>query len=334
MPEQVLDGAARTPKFAPALTGATMGAVAMAVPPTVVSNASIAERLGVDDRWIVERTGISKRHVLGPDGTLTDLAAEAGRNALEVAGLDAADLDLVLVATTTQDHLMPNTAPLVALALGAHRAGAMDVGAACTAFLYAVATATAQIESGRARHALVIGADRLHQWLDHDDRRTAALFGDGAGAVVMSARSGPSRIGPTVLRADGTGAEAIMTPRDTGIIHMEGHETFKAAVTRLAEVTRQSLEAAGLVLDDVDLFVYHQANRRILRSVGQRLGVESERVVDTIERYGNTSAASIPIALAEADADGRLEDGSRVLMAAFGAGFTWGGVVIEWGRHA
>lgn len=333
MHEQVLDGSPAG-AVAPTLIGATMGAVGMAMPPTVVTNAPIAERLGVDDRWIVERTGISERRVLGPGQTLTGLATEAGRRALEAAGLDAADVDLVLVATTTQDHLTPNTAPLVALGLGATRAGAMDVGAACTAFLYAVATATAQIESGRARHALVIGADRLHSWLDPDDRRTAALFGDGAGAVVMSANGGASRIGPTVLRADGTGAEAIMTKRDTGILHMEGHETFKAAVSRLAEVTLEALDAAGLGLEDVDLFVYHQANRRILRSVGQRLGLDPERVVDTIENYGNTSAASIPIALAEADADGRLRDGSRVLLAAFGAGFTWGGVVLEWGRHA
>jgi 3-oxoacyl-[acyl-carrier-protein] synthase-3 len=311
-----------------------MGAVGMAVPPTVVSNAPIAERLGVDDRWIVERTGISERRVLGAGETLTELATEAARRALAVGDLDPSQLDLVLAATASADHFMPNTAPLVAAALGADHAGAMDVGAACTGFLYAVATATAQIESGRARQVLVIGADRLSGWLDPDDRRTAALFGDGAGAVLMTATDGPSRVGPTVLRADGARAESIMAHRDDSILRMEGHDTFKHAVLRLTEVTVQATAAAGLGLEDVDLFVYHQANRRILRSVGQRLGLDPERVVDCVERYGNTSAASIPIALAEASADGRLREGARVLLAAFGSGFTWGGVMVEWGRHA
>jgi 3-oxoacyl-[acyl-carrier-protein] synthase-3 len=229
---------------------------------------------------------------------------------------------------------MPNTAPLVAAELRAHRAGAMDVGAACTGFLYAVAMATAQIEAGRAQQVLVIGADRLSGWLDPDDRRTAALFGDGAGAVLMSAAEAPGRVGPTILRADGARAESIIAHREDSILRMEGHDTFKHAVLRLAEVTQQATEAARLGLEDIDLFVYHQANRRILRSVGQRLGLDFDRVVDCVERYGNTSAASIPIALAEATADGRLRDGARVLLAAFGSGFTWGGVVVEWGRHA
>jgi 3-oxoacyl-[acyl-carrier-protein] synthase-3 len=331
--EQVLTdtpagGLARIP------AGATMGAVGMAVPPTVVPNAAIAERLGVDDRWIVARTGISERRVLLDGETLADLATEAARRALAVADVDALDVDLVLAATASADHFMPNLAPLVAAALGADRAGAMDVGAACTGFLYAVATATAQIEAGRAREVLVIGADRLSHWLDPDDRRTAALFGDGAGAVVMGATAGPSRVGPTVLRADGARAESIIAHREDSILRMEGHDTFKHAVLRLSEVTLQATEAAGLGLEDVDLFVYHQANRRILRSVGQRLGLDTERVVDCVDRYGNTSAASIPIALAEATGEGRLPDGARVLLAAFGSGFTWGGMVVEWGRHA
>ena len=314
--------------------GAMMGAVGMAVPPTVVPNAAIAERLGVDDHWIVARTGISERRVLADGETLTDLATEAARRALAVAGVAAGEIDLVLAATASGDHHMPHTAPLVAAALGADRAGAMDVGAACTGFLYAVALATAQIESGRARQVLVIGADRLSKWVDPDDRRTAALFGDGAGAVVMGAVDGPSRIGPTVLRADGARAESIIAHREDSILRMEGHDTFKHAVLRLSEVTLQAVDAAGLGLEDVDLFVYHQANRRILQSVGQRLGLDTDRVVDCVERYGNTSAASIPIALAEAGAQGRLPDGARVLLAAFGSGFTWGGVVVEWGRHA
>lgn len=315
-------------------TGASIGAVGMAVPDAVVPNAQIAERLGVDDAWITGRTGIVERRVAGPEDTLTSLASRAGRQALDAAGLDAEDLDLILVATSTADHLMPGAAPLVAAELGAANAGAMDVGAACTGFLYALSMASAQIESGRSRHALVIGADTLSRWLDPDDRRTAALFGDGAGAVVMSALEGAGRVGPSVLRADGTRAESIMTQRDDSIIRMEGHDTFKHAVLRLTEVTHEALDAAGLELGDVDLFVYHQANQRILRSVGQKLGLEPERVADYIGLYGNTSAASIPIALAEAERAGRLVDGTRLLLAAFGAGFTWGGLTLEWGRDA
>jgi len=313
------------------LRGAAVGSAALAVPATVIPNAPIAERLGVEEEWIEVRTGIKSRHELAEGERLSDIAAEAGARALADSGLDPAAVDLLLVATTTQDEHTPNTAPLVATQIGAVNAAAIDVGAACTAFISALRVAAAQIESGRADTAVVIGADALRSFLDLDDRRTAALFGDGAGALVMSA-SDEGRIGPIVLRSE-EAREMIICPRG-GRLSMQGHETFVNAVKRMSEVTLETLAQAGMELDDVDLFVYHQANRRILHAVGERLGLPSERVVDCIESYGNTSAATIPIALAEMQQAGRLHAGDRVLLGAFGAGFTWGGAILEWGRDA
>ena len=312
-----------------ATRGASVGFAALAVPETIVSNAPIAARLGVEERWIVERTGILERHVARPGERLSDLAAAAGRLTVERAGMDAAELDLLLVATTTQDELTPNAAPLVAAALGATRAGAIDVGAACTAFVAGLGLGAGQIEAGRADSVLLIGADVLTRYVDPDDKRTAALFGDGAGAVLMTAAE-EGRTGPVVLHADGTMPDLIRAPYPEPTIRMRGHETFKHAVARIAEVTVEAMSAAGVEADEIDLFVYHQANRRITRAVGERLALPAERVVDCIDRYGNTSAASIPIALAEAEADGRLTPGARILVAGFGAGLTWGGTVLEW----
>ena len=314
-----------------AVAGAAIGAIGMAVPEQVIENAAVAERLGVEESWIVTRTGILRRHALTSDERLSDLAAQAGSAALESAQLEAEDLDLVLVATTSKDEITPDAAPLVANKLGAHRAGAVDIGAACTGFVSAVAVARGQIESGAAERVLVIGADALHRYLDHDDRRTAALFGDGAGAVVMTATEPPGRVSMPVLGADGAQADLTYATRDEAKIRMKGHETFQNAVRRLDEVTKQVLELAETDIDGIDFYVYHQANRRILKAVGEKLDLPSDRVVDAIENYGNTSAATIPIALAEAAADGRLVDGSRVLMAGFGAGFTWGAVIVDWG---
>ncbi len=314
-----------------AVAGAAIGAIGMAVPEQVIENATIAERLGVEESWIESRTGIGRRHALRPDERLSDLAVEAGRAALENAKVDPEDLDLVLVGTTSKDEITPDAAPLVAFELGAHRAGALDIGAACTGFVSAIAMARGQIETGSAEKVLVIGADALYRYLDHDDRRTAGLFGDGAGAVLMTAIEPPGRIGAPVLKADGGQSQLIYAKRDEAKIIMQGHETFQNAVRRLDEVTKQALELAETDVDGIDLFVYHQANRRILRTVGEKLDLPSDKVVDAIENYGNTSAATVPIALAEAAADGRLVDGSRVLMAAFGAGFTWGAVIVDWG---
>ncbi|MFL5826589.1 MAG: beta-ketoacyl-ACP synthase 3 [Thermoleophilaceae bacterium] len=316
-------------ELAPAF-GAAIASVAAATPAKVVSNARIAERLGVDERWIESRTGIRERHVVRTGERMLDLAVRAGADALEAGGARAADLDMVLVATVSHDELTPSAAPQVAAALGATNAGALDLGAACTGFVAALDMATAQVEARRAERVLVIGADVLSRHVDPFDRSTAALFGDGAGAALI-VPSAPGRIGPAVLAADGTGADLIRARHPRAVIAMRGPDTFSQAVDRLSEVTLQAAARSGIELGDVDLFVYHQANARILRAVGQRLGLPAERVPDYISRYGNTSAASIPIALAECEREGRLVPGMRVLIAAFGAGLTWGGAVLEWG---
>ena len=313
------------------LRAAALASVAKAVPERVVGNDVIAEGAGVTEQWIVHRTGVRERRFVRDGERLSDLATAAGRRALTDAGVDAVDLDLVLVATVAADEVSPNAAPLVAHELGARRAGTMDVGAACTGFLSALSLATAQVEAGRSDHALVIGADVLSRFTDPADRGTAALFADGAGATVVGPANGNGgRIGDIVLQADGAGAPAIYATREEGVFRMQGHDTFKAAVHRLSESTLQAAEREDLSLDDIDLFVYHQANARILTAVAERLGLDRERVIDCIDRYGNTSSATLPIALAEANELGKLEHGSTVLLGAFGAGFTWGAGVIEW----
>jgi 3-oxoacyl-[acyl-carrier-protein] synthase III len=313
--------------------GATIGSLGSAVPPTVVDNSQIAERLGVNEGWIESRTGIAKRHVLQPDETLADLAAQAARRCIERAEIDPSSLDLVLVGTTSNEYVTPNVAPKVAQLVGATRAGCMDIGAACTAFLSAVSAAAGQIEAGRANNALVIGADALFKYLNLDDKRTAGVFGDGAGAALMTATEPPGRVGPVSLRADGSQSDLIYATVEEPKIYMAGHETFKNAVARLSEVTEQALALSGFELEDIDWFCYHQANGRILTAVGEQLRLPGDRVLDYIESFGNTSAASIPLALATAESEGRLAEGQRLLLAAFGAGFTWGGMVVEWGNN-
>jgi 3-oxoacyl-[acyl-carrier-protein] synthase III len=310
---------------------AGIAAVAAALPPRAVANEAIAQRLGVDGEWIATRTGVRERRIAASGESLAELAAAAGSKALERAGIAAADLDLVLVATVTADDLMPNAAPLVAERLGARRAGAIDVGAACAGFVSALDLAAAAVESGRASAALVIGADLMSRLVDFDDRRTAGLFGDGAGAAVIVA-GGHGRIGPIRLSADGSAAAHVTASHAERKLRMDGRATFRAAVARLCEATLEVTDEAGLTLGEIDLFVYHQANSRILASVGERLELPDERVVDSLALYGNTSAASVPIALDAALRDGRLRDGSTVLVAAFGAGLTWGAGIVEWGR--
>ncbi len=319
------------PRVAPARVGVAVASVGVSLPETVVPNASIAGRLGVSEEWIVRRTGIRARHVADPRERLETHATTAARRALQCAEVDPAEVDMVLLATTTADEVLPNAAPLVAHALGAVRAGAFDVGAACTGFLSALAVGAAQIESGRARCIVVVGADFMSRITDPDDRSTAAVFADGAGAVVLLATDRPGRIGPVVLGADGAGADHIFVGREEALVRMRGHETFREAVRRLSESTIEATGAAGLTLEDIDLFVYHQANGRILTAVGDQLGLSAERVVDCIGEYGNTSAATLPLALAFSEREGRLRSGDRVLLSAFGAGFTWGATVIEWG---
>lgn len=311
--------------------GAAIASLGVALPPTAVPNAAIAERLGVDDHWIVKRIGVHERRMVQPGERLSDLVLRAARTALERAGVEPAELDLILIGTFTQDEILPNAAPIVAGELGAVNAGAVDLGAACMGFLSGVALAAGQIESGRADTVLVAGAEVLTRFLDMDDRRTAALIGDGAGAVVMTATDAPGRIGPFVLRANDRSRDIVYMTRAEAKLRMEGQQTFVYAVDYLSDVTTQAIARAGLTIDDVDVFVYHQANARITRAVGERLGLPGERVVDCIATTGNTSAASIPLALGVAQEEGRLRDGARILVAAIGAGFTWGAAIIEWG---
>jgi 3-oxoacyl-[acyl-carrier-protein] synthase-3 len=321
-----------TPWAPSMLRSAAILSVATALPEGRLTTDELAEQLGISADWIMSRTGIRERRRARPDERLSDYAARAGAAALHRAELPAADLDLVIVATMTPDEITPNAAPIVAHALGAHRAGAFDVGAACSAFLVALAQGAAQIECGRAEHVLVVGADFITRVTDYEDRKTAPLFADAAGAVVLGPGGpGRGRIGPIVLGADGSHAETIIATQDERLIRMDGPEVFRHAITRMTAVSLDAVARSGLGLADIDLFVYHQANARITRALGERLGLAPERVVDCIELLGNSSAATLPVALAAAESDGRLRTGARVLLSAFGAGFTWGGGVVEWG---
>jgi 3-oxoacyl-[acyl-carrier-protein] synthase-3 len=315
--------------FAPQRTASIVG-LGHWSPAEVVPNSALAGRLGVDDGWIVKRTGVHTRRRAAPSERLSDMATWAARRALADAGVDPYEIDLVLVATMSQDEITPNTAPLVAHELGAERAGAIDIGAACSGFLAALRLAAGQIETGRADKVLVIGAEALMRMLDFDDIKTAHLFGDGAGAVVLGA-DGAGAIGPIMLAADGSLGPAITCSYEDRLIRMDGHSTYQTAVKRLTEATVAAVARAGLELDDVDLFVYHQANGRIIRAVGERLDLEPAKVADYVAHMANTSAASIPLTLSLLREDNRLRPGQKVLVAAIGAGFTWGAGIVEWG---
>jgi 3-oxoacyl-[acyl-carrier-protein] synthase-3 len=314
---------------APPRTATIMG-LGHYLPSEIIPNADIAARIDVDDHWIVKRTGIhSRRRAAANEGT-TDLAVFAARRALQDAGTDPIDLDYVIVATMSADEITPNCAPRVAHAIGAERAAAYDVGAACTGFLAGLSQAAALIEVGRAERILLIGAEKLTRITDFDDKKTGMLFGDGAGAVVLGPSDSEAGIGPIDLTADGgLGDTIVATPTDP-YIRMDGISTFKIAVKRLAESTIYAVAAADIELDDIDLFVYHQANSRIIKAVGERLELDPAKVADYLAQLANTSAASIPLTLALSRDDGRLRPGHKVLVAAIGAGFTWGAGVMEW----
>jgi 3-oxoacyl-[acyl-carrier-protein] synthase III len=307
---------------------AGIASIAAALPDLVVENEEIAAPLGIDSTWITSRTGVRRRRRVG-DESLVDLSARAGARALELAQMEPSEIDLVLVATFTPDELQPHAAPQVAARVGASGAGAIDVGAACTGFLSGLSLARAQIEAGSARAVLVVGAEILSRVTDYGDRRTAGLFGDGAGAAVV-APGAPGAIGEIALRSDASGAELIRCSNEERLVRMDGRAVFRAAVAAMSGVTMQVLSDAGIAPDEIDLFVYHQANSRIITAVGERLGLPPERVIDSIAEYGNTSAASIPIVLAEAAASGRLRPGAKLLLSAFGAGFTWGAGIVDW----
>ncbi len=311
--------------------GAAITSVGMAVPSKIVSNSTIAERLGVDDAWILARTGVRERRIADPHQRVADLAAEAATMALAEGDCDPRSVDVLLVATMTAEDIAPNVATMVAERVGLTSAFCVDLNAACTGWLVGLQFAVSQVESGRAERVLVVGADLLSRVTDPYDRATAALFADGAGAALVEAHDGKTRVGPVVLGGEPAGAQWIYARRPENILRMRGRETFAAAVDRLVEVTRAAISAAGLRLDDIDLFVYHQGNLRIIRAVGARLALPTERVAVCIDRFGNTSAATIPMALSDAVRAGRLRDNDKVLLGTFGAGFAWGAAVLEWG---
>jgi len=313
-------------------------------PTQVLSNADLERLVDTSDEWIVTRTGIRERRVAAAHETTASMAAVAGRRAIAVAGIDPNEIDLILVATLTPDYWMPSTAALVKEAIGNTRAAAMDVAAACSGFVYAFATAQAYVTSGLARHVLVIGAELLTRFLDYSDRGTCILFGDGAGAVVVSGSDEPGGALGIELTTEPQGAYMIWLPaggaksppsaetiaRGEHYIRMEGKETYRFATRTLASTALASIERAGLQPADIDLFIPHQANIRIIEAVAKGLGLPMDRMYVNLDRYGNTSAASVPIALAEAVNEGRVKVGDRIVIVAFGAGFTSGAVAIEW----
>jgi 3-oxoacyl-[acyl-carrier-protein] synthase-3 len=307
---------------------AAISGLGCALPVDSVPTADVARRVGVEPEWILRRTGIAARRRLHHEATLADLAAEAAVAALEDAGIAAADLDALLVATASADHVMPAAAPLVATAIGADRAMAWDVNLACTGFLAGVEQGAALVESGRAGQVLVVAAETLTRFTDHDDPKTAALFGDGAGAVVLAA-DGALRLGPSVLRAEADAARALVIGHEERLVRMDGQVVFQHAVAAMERCCRDLLERAGLGVDDLDLVVPHQANARITAALAQRLELAPERVVDAIADVGNTGAASIPLALGQARRDGRIPASGRLLLTAFGAGFAAGAVLLD-----
>jgi 3-oxoacyl-[acyl-carrier-protein] synthase-3 len=316
----------------------------MYAPSRVMTNDDLSKVVDTSDEWIRTRTGIRERRIAADDETTTTLATNAARDALAVAGVDPADVDLVIVATASPDYLMPATGVLVARDLGATRAAGFDLNAACSGFVFGLAAGSAFVTGGMYRQVLVIGVDLLSRYLDWTDRNTCVLFGDGAGAVLLSASEGPGGLLGVELYSDGSGEQGIIIPgggtahpateatvRDRlHFMRMAGKEVYRYATRQLAETTQAAVQASGLRMDDVDLFLYHQANLRILETVRDLLGIPAEKVFVNLDRYGNTSAASVPMALAEAVAGGRVQVGDRLLMGAFGAGYTAGAAVLEW----
>lgn len=312
-------------------------------PARIMTNADLEGLVATSDEWIRERTGIRERHIAATGEACSDLAVQAGQRALAAAGVAATDLDMILVATCTGDYPLPATACLVQYQLGATKAAACDLAAACCGFVYALSVADAYVRTGM-KHVLVIGSEVMSAITDWTDRNTCVLFGDGAGAAVISASDGQRGILSTHLRSDGALCDLIAVPAGGSrqppsekvvaerlqYIKMKGNETFKVAVRSLEEIARETLAANQLTIDALDLYVPHQANMRILNAVSDRLALPKEKIMLNLDRYGNTSAASIPIALDEAVRAGRVKDGSLVMLGAFGAGLTWASALIRW----
>jgi 3-oxoacyl-[acyl-carrier-protein] synthase-3 len=307
-----------------------------ALPARRVDNAELAEKVDTSDEWIIERTGIRSRYIAGEGETTASLATEAARRALENAGIPASEIDLIVLATATPDQTFPSSATKVQAALGINDCIAFDVHAVCTGFLYAVSVADAMLRAGSGRTALVIGAETFSRILDWEDRTTCVLFGDGAGALVLRAEEGERGILTTKLHADGRHNDLLFVdggPSTTGTVgklRMRGREVFRHAVLNLADVMREVLGATGLTAEDVDWVVPHQANARILDATAKKLGLPSEKVVVTVDRHANTSAASVPLALDAAVKDGRIKRGDIVVLEAMGGGFTWGAAVLRY----
>jgi 3-oxoacyl-[acyl-carrier-protein] synthase-3 len=300
------------------------------VPPRIVDNAEIAARLNTSDEWIRTRTGIRQRRVIDPGMSTSDLAVEAGQRALKSANVES--VDFVIMATTTPDRPCPATAPEVASRIGVGGAAAFDLNAVCTGFLYALATGSGLVSGGLAERVLVIGADTFSTVMDPNCRTSAVIFGDGAGAVVLRAGAPYElgAIGPFDLGSDGEGANLIMVPDRNSYFAMDGPKVFLRAITHMAKSAEAVLDKAGMRLQDIDKFVYHQANARILHGVADQLGQSRGKFVRNIDLVGNTAAASVPLALATASDSGELRVGQRVLLGAFGGGLTWGSTLLRW----
>ncbi len=325
--------------------GARITGVGRYVPEHVMTNADLERMVDTNDEWIVERTGIRERRIVAADETSSTLGTRAGLAAIESAQIDPATIDLVIAATCTPDGMFPAVATRIQHAVGAGRAGAFDVNAACNGFMSALSTAVQFVAAGTSQRVLVVGTETMSRIVDWTDRGTCVLFGDGAGAVIVerSVEGEPGRIDAMLLRSDGSQAALLWasgpcTPGEAALgamgqearIVMDGRSVFRHAVNALVETSSEAIANAGLTIDDIALCVPHQANRRIITAMADRVGLPMERVYVNVDRYGNTSSATIPIALAEAEADGRLKPGDRVLFAAFGGGLSWSAMVIEW----
>jgi 3-oxoacyl-[acyl-carrier-protein] synthase-3 len=316
----------------------------MAVPSRVLSNADLEKMVDTDDDWIQTRTGIRQRHIAGDGESTATLAKDAALNALTVANLNPADVELIIVSTSTPEHLFPATACMVQDWIGASHAGAFDLSAACSGFIFALNIATQTIRSGSIHNALVIGAETLSRFVDWQDRSTCILFGDGAGAFVLQASDEPGGLLSAVMRSDGSGADLLSLPAGGShlpastetilhkqhTIHMNGREVFRFATRVIVQATREAIAAAQLKIDDIQVVIPHQANIRIIESAMRGLDIPLDQCFINIERYGNTSTASIPIATCEAIQQGRLQAGDNTVFVGFGAGLTWGAALVRW----
>ena len=330
-----------SPRTAPRVLRSVVVGCGSYLPEKVLTNKDLEGIVETSDPWIVQRTGIRERHIAGEGETTSSIGLKAAQAALADAGLTAQDIDLVVCATSTPDYTFPATATQIQAGLGMEQGAAFDVQAVCTGFVYGVATADKFLASGSHRRALVVGAETFSRIIDWTDRGTCVLFGDGAGAVVLEAREGAGSsddrgVLTTKLRSDGRHREKLYvdggpgSTKTTGHLRMQGQDVFKFAVGKVIDVVTDAFAEAGLTAEDLDWFVPHQANRRIIEASADKLGIAREKVVITVDRHGNTSAASIPLALDAAKKDGRLKEGDLVMLEAIGGGFTWGSALLRW----